>query len=253
MPFRFRAFALHLLASTCALTLILGLLFLGWYSWPGWYLTQVSKVLLIMCAVDLVLGPTLTLIIANPGKARLTLMRDIAMIASVQVAALIYGAVTLWLGRPLYYTFSVNRLETVQASDLNSGEIERARKENPSFAPHWYNRPRWVWAPLPEDAEEAAQIAKAATFGEGQDIIQMPRYFKSWDAGQNALRQHLMKFEEIKYFSKTEQHRLETRMSNLGISADDRNALVMWGGAARRLLVVFDPESLKIKAMLRPD
>src|SRR5580704_480465 len=123
MRFRLRAFAFHLLGSACALTLVLGGLYLGWYHWPGWYLTAVTRILLIVTLVDLVLGPTLTLIIANPKKPPRTLVRDIAMIVTVQLAALIYGAATLWHGRPLYYTFSVNRLETVQASDLEKPEI----------------------------------------------------------------------------------------------------------------------------------
>ena len=76
MRFRLKAFGLHLLASVCALTLVLGGLYLGWYYWPGWYLTAVTRVLLIVGSVDLVLGPTLTLIIANPQKPRRTLARD---------------------------------------------------------------------------------------------------------------------------------------------------------------------------------
>ncbi len=161
MRFRLTAFGLHLLGSACALTLVLGGLYLGWYHWPGWYLTAVTRVLLIVGLVDLGLGPTLTLIIANPEKPRRVLARDIAIIATVQLAALIYGATTLWQGRPLYYTFSANRLETVQASDIENEEIALARRENPSFAPHWYSLPRWVWAPLPEDPDKAADIVKS--------------------------------------------------------------------------------------------
>src|SRR5271170_7421897 len=156
MRFRLTAFGLHLLGSACALSLVLGGLYLGWYHWPGWYLTAVTQILIIVGLVDLGLGPTLTLIIANPKKPRHVLARDIAIIAAVQLAALIYGATTLWHGRPLYYTFSANRLETVQASDLENEEIALARQQNPSFAPHWYSLPRWVWAPLPEDPDKAA-------------------------------------------------------------------------------------------------
>ncbi len=123
MRFRLTAFGLHLLGSACALTLVLGGLYLGWYHWPGWYLTAVARVLIIVGLVDLGLGPTLTLIIANPQKPRRVLARDIAIIVAVQLAALVYGATTLWHGRPLYYTFSANRLETVQASDIEPEEI----------------------------------------------------------------------------------------------------------------------------------
>jgi hypothetical protein len=253
MPFRFKAFALHLLASASALSLILGILYGGWYHWPGWYLTAVGKILLIMCAVDLVLGPTLTLIVANPTKARRVFARDVAIIVTVQLAALVYGAVTLWQGRPLYYTFSVNRLETVQASDLDAAQIALAFKENPALAPHWYSRPRWVWAPLPADPDKAMEIIKGATLGAGQDVIDMPRYFRPWESGLPELRGQLSSLHDIIYFSKKEKQQMETRMARLGLRPGDHNVLVMWGGAARRLLVVFDPESLKIEAMLRPD
>ncbi len=126
MRFRFKAFGLHLFGSACALTLILGGLYLGWYRWPGWYLTGVLHVLIIVGVVDLALGPTLTGIIANPRKPRRELARDIAIIVTVQIAALIYGAATLWQGRPLYYTFSADRLEIVQASDIEASEIALA-------------------------------------------------------------------------------------------------------------------------------
>jgi len=133
--FRLRAFGLHLLCSVCALAPILGGLYLGWYRWPGWYLTQALRVAAIAALLDVGLGPTLTLIVASPGKPRRVLARDVAVIVTVQVAALIYGAVTLWHGRPLYYTFSSDRLEIVQASDLKPAEIALARRQNAALAP----------------------------------------------------------------------------------------------------------------------
>jgi hypothetical protein len=253
MRFRLKAFGLHLLGSACALTLVLGGLYLGWYHWPGWYLTAVTRILLIVAGVDLALGPTLTLIIANSKKPLRTLARDIAMIATVQLAALLYGAVTLWQGRPLYYTFSANRLETVQASDISDEELLLARKQNPTFAPHWYSRPRWVWAPLPEDPDKAAAIVNSATFGSGEDVIDMPRYFQPWDNGLPQLRQRLTAVGDLKYFSKAEQKILQSRMRRLGLPTEPHNALIMWGGTARRLVAVFDLEPLKLRALIAPD
>ena len=70
MHFRLKLFSLHLLSSATVLTLILGCLYFGWYRWPGWYLTDVTRVVLVMICVDVLLGPTLTLIIANQKKSR---------------------------------------------------------------------------------------------------------------------------------------------------------------------------------------
>ena len=251
MRFRLTAFGLHVLGSVSALMLVLGLLYLGWYRWPGWYLSEVLHVVGIVVLVDVVIGPTLTLIVSNPDKARRVLARDIALIVTVQLAALVYGAVTLWAGRPLYYTFSIDRLEFVQASDLDGGEIAMSLRQNPSLAPRWYSLPRWVWVPLPDDPEEAAKIIAGVTFG-GKDVINMPRYFKPWDQGLPKLRDELMRLDDIKYFSKPEKQSLRTRLSQLGLAPNERNALIMWG-PSRRVLAVFDPATLRLKALLKAD
>jgi len=250
MRFRLKAFVLHLSASVTLLTLIFGALFVGWYRWPGWYLTGVLHLVAIVAFVDLAIGPTLTLIVANPRKPRRALARDIGVIVIVQLAALIYGAATLWLGRPLYYPFSVDRLQIVQASDLEAREIALARQQNPALAPHWYSLPRWIWAPLPENPDEAAKIVGSTLFG-GQDVVQMPRYFRSWEQGLPKLREQLRPLDEIQALSRTEKHRLRARMLQLGLAPEQRNALLLWGDV-RRVLVIFDPGTLRIRAILKP-
>jgi len=251
MTFRTKAFGLHLTGSACALALILGGLYIGWYRWPGWYLSSVLHVVGIVVMVDLVIGPALTLIIANPRKPRRELARDVGMIVAVQLAALIYGAATLWSGRPLYYTFSADRLETVQASDIDTSEATLALRQNPSLAPHWYSVPRWVWVPLPEDPKEAMKIVESATLGGGKDVIDMPRYFKPWTQGLPKLRDQLTRLDDIKYLSKAEKARVRARMSQRGLVPDERNALIMWGGS-RRVVAVFDTGTLQVKALLAP-
>jgi len=250
LPFRLRAFSLHLAASAGVLALVLLALYLGWYRWPGWYLTGVPHVAAIMVGVDAALGPTLTLLIANPRKPRRELARDIGVIVAVQLVALVYGTATLWQGRPLYYTFSEDRLEIVQASALLPQEIALARQQNPALAPHWFSLPRWVFAPLPEDPDTRARII-ASAITEGQDVIDMPRYFRPWQQGLPALRQQLKTVDAIKIFSRVERQVLKERVSELGLSADQPIASFMTGPDTR-LLVVFDPATLSIRAFIPP-
>jgi hypothetical protein len=252
MKFRLTAFALHLLGSASALTLVLGALYLGWYRWPGWYLSSVLHVVGIVVLVDLFIGPLLTLIVANPRKARRVFARDVAVIVAVQLTALVYGTVTLWSGRPLYYAFSVNSLDCVQASDIDASEVALALRQNPSFAPHWYSLPRWIWAPLPDDPDEAMHIVNDASFGSGKDVTGMPRYFKPWEQGLPKLRDRLMRLDDIRELNKKEKQYLHTRLSADGLAPDERNLLIMWGGS-RRVVAVFDPATLRLKALLRPD
>jgi hypothetical protein len=249
MPFRLKAFGLHLLASALVLSLVLGGLYLGWYHWPAWYLLQALKVTLMATGVDLVLGPTLTLIVASPAKPRRVLARDIAIIATVQLAALGYGAFTLWHGRPLYYTFSSDRLEVVQASDLDPGEVAHARRDNPAFAPHWYSLPRWVWAPLPDDEKLANKIVAGAVVG-GVDIVDMPFYFRPWEQGLPKLREQLSRVDAIKALGPAERKRGKAIVAELGLSPEQPNAIVMYGFATH-LLAVFDPQTLRLKGIFK--
>ena len=248
MKFRLKAFGLHLAASATVLSLVLVALYAGWYRWPGWYVTGVVHIVAIMVGVDAALGPSLTLVIANPLKPRRELARDIGIIVTVQIVALLYGTFTLWEGRPLYYTFSQDRLEFVQASVLRPDEVERGLRENPALAPHWYSLPRWVWAPLPEDPDERSRIINSAITA-GQDVIDMPRYFRPWEQGLPALRQHLRTVDLTTVFAPSEQRSLKQRMVELGLPADEPVTLFMLGRDAR-LLVVFDPATLEIRAML---
>ena len=248
MKFRLTAFGLHLAGSACALSLVLGGLYLGWYRWPGWYLTSAAHVVGIVALVDVVLGPTLTLVIANPRKPRRELVRDIAIIVTVQLLALVYGATTLWRGRPLYYTFSVDRLELVQASDIEADEVALAQRQNPQLAPYWHSRPRWIWAPLPENADEATRIVQGAVFG-GKDVIEMPRYFRPWEQGVTKLRKQLSTLADIKDLTPAARQSVRAPLAGLNVAPTERNCLLLWGGS-RRVLAVFDPDTLRIRAIL---
>jgi hypothetical protein len=248
MQFRLKAFSLHLLSSATALTLILGSLYFGWYRWPGWHLANVTTVVLVMVCVDVVLGPTLTFVVASKNKTRRVLTRDIGIIVVVQLCALIYGSVSLWNGRPLYYAFSESVLQLVQAYDIDAKDAEAGRQQNPALAPHWYSLPRWVWAPLPQNAEESRKIVISAITG-GDDVISMPKYFKPWEDGLTSLRSHLKKADDVAYFAKSEKKKLKERMKAAGLPDDQLNTMPLTG-RGHPLLAVFDPVTLQITGTL---
>jgi hypothetical protein len=247
MRFRLKALGIHLLASTVALSTILGTLYFGWYRWPGWHLADVTHVVIVMAGVDVVVGPLLTFVIARSTKARRELTRDIAIIVAVQLSALLYGTVSLWHGRPLYYAFSESVLQLVQAYDIDANELALANQQNAKFVPHWYSLPRWIWAPLPQDPEERQRIFDSAVGG-GDDVISMPRYFKPWEQGLPALRNQLKKVDAVGYFTTADKKVLRERIRAAGLPADQPNTMPLTG-RGYPLLAVFDPTSLKITAI----
>jgi hypothetical protein len=249
MKFRLKAFLIHLISSAAVLTLILGGLYLGWYRWPGWYLADVTKVILVMIGVDVVLGPTLTFIVANSKKPRRELVRDLGIIVVVQLCALMYGSVSLWNGRPLYYAFSESVLQQVQAYDIDSEEAKAGVEQNPTLAPHWYSLPRWIWAPLPQDADTRHRIVTSAVTG-GDDVISMPKYYRRWEDGSAELKAQLKKPDDVAYFARSEKAKLKEKMKAAGFPDDQPNTMPLTG-RGYPLLAVFDPKSLTIAALFR--
>jgi hypothetical protein len=246
MEFRFKMFRWHLAASATVLSVVLGGFYLGWYHWPGWYLAVVTPVIIVLAGVDLALGPLLTLLIADQAKARRTLARDIAIIAAVQLFALGYGSVQLWNGRPLYYVFYGGILQLVQAYDLDPQDARRARSTAAQFAPHWYSRPRWVWAPGPDQGAPGA-----ATSTVPADYSTMPSYFRPWEEGLVELRTKLQPLEASGYFIFNEKSVLTARMRKAGLRPEEHNTMPMTG-RGRPVLVVFDWSTLKVQAIFKP-
>ena len=153
-------------------------------------------------------------------------------LAEAHIEALVYGSIALWQGRPLYYAFSENELEVVQASDLDATEVELGRQYNPDFAPHWYSLPRWIWAPLPQDPKTRDSIVTAAVTG-GNDVTNMPRYFKPWSQGLPDLRKQLKKVDELRFFSGKQKKALERQMTQLGLSVEEPSTIPMTGISKR--------------------
>jgi hypothetical protein len=249
MGFRLKALALHLLASASVLTLVLGMLYAGWYRWPGWYLSDALGVVLVLAGVDVAVGPLLTCVVARPDKPLRELRRDISIIVAVQLCALLYGTASLWRGRPLYYAFSENVLQLVQAYDINGAELELARRQNAPIVPHWYSLPRWIWAPLPEDPRERARIFQEAISG-GDDVIARPRFYRPWEQGLPALRQQLKPVDEVLYFSRPQKNAFKLSMRAAGLATDRSNAIA-FTGRGTPLLAVFDPDHQSLRAICR--
>jgi hypothetical protein len=261
MNFRVKAFLVHLSSSATVLGVMLGGLYLGWYRWPGWYVTGAITVTAILVGVDLTLGPLFTLLIANNKKPRRELVRDFAVIVMVQLIALVYGVSTLWIGRPLYYVFWVNGMKVVAASEVTASEGALARLQNPGLAPHWYSTPRWVWAPMPATTPNwlAAPAASVEPPSRGSsavddfrilaDTVPMPREFKPLSQAGDELRARLQKVDQMSIFTLQERQILKQRMAQRGLQPNAPDALFL-SGFGRPLLAVFDPMTLAIEALI---
>ena len=129
-PHRFyaasRASCIHLVLSL-GVALIAALLVFGvWYPTPYRQLVGGRELFMLVIGVDVVCGPLLTAVIYNPAKPRRELFRDLALVAMIQVAALVYGLYSVAIARPVHMVFEVDRLRVVTAAEVQPEDLTKA-------------------------------------------------------------------------------------------------------------------------------
>jgi hypothetical protein len=119
---RRRAFLTHLAASAAIVGTVCALIFFVWYPHPYFQAMGAWHVLRVLIGVDLVVGPLLTLIVFKPGKRGLKF--DLCVIAILQLAALFYGAATIYRQRPYFTVFAVDRFYVLARDEVPGAQLD---------------------------------------------------------------------------------------------------------------------------------
>ena len=121
--FRLQAAGLHLLGSGMVIGAFLWLVYAYWYLPPYQIVYSTLDVVKILIAVDLVLGPLMTLIVFNVAKPRKELVRDLSLILALQLGALSWGVYVTYSVRPQFLAFVGNTVYAVNGRDINLAEL----------------------------------------------------------------------------------------------------------------------------------
>ncbi len=152
---RVKASLVHLGGSSLLAVLALALVMGVWYPMPYWYLAGGQDLLVLMLSVDLILGPVLTAVAANPGKTRRHLAMDVAAIVVLQLAGLGYGLYNVWQVRPVVMVAEYKMLRVVIAADV----LEEDWAKMPSGMGRWaWHRPVLMGVRAPRDHEGRQQM-----------------------------------------------------------------------------------------------
>lgn len=178
LGFRLTLSGAHFATTLLIAAMLFGIVYFIWYPAPLFDLSAGKNLFLLVVAVDVVLGPMLTLVVADPRKSRRELTRDVGMIALVQFSALAYGVHVVAQSRPAFIVYNAGQFNVVNANDVDPAELSRA---NPPFNKLPWAGPRLVGAPMPTDADERAETMFSALSGRG-DVFHMPRYYVPYEA-----------------------------------------------------------------------
>lgn len=174
LPFRLRASLVHLGCSAAIASIAMVVVFHVWHPADIASLQGVGRLITVLIAIDVVLGPIMTLILFSTGKARHLLEMDLAIVASLQLAALVYGLVTVFNARPVYVVFNVDRFTIVTAAEIVDESLGRASR--PDFQRLPMGRPRVIAARLPDDPLVRTELMFSSLDG-GTDIFQFPELY----------------------------------------------------------------------------
>jgi hypothetical protein len=94
---KIKAALIHLTISIIVIGLFVLLIFLIWYPQPLFDISGVAAPIKLLILIDVIIGPLLTFVVYKRNKKGLKF--DLSVIALLQIAALSYGAYTIYNGK----------------------------------------------------------------------------------------------------------------------------------------------------------
>ncbi len=157
---RFSAFAIHLGISLLIFVVLAYLIVFEWY--PGFFFDTDGgwRGMRIIIAVDLVLGPMLTLVVYKAGKPGLK--TDLTLIGLFQFVCLFAGTYVVYSERPVSVVFVDGRFAVLSTDDYT----EDAGIAVPDLATFPGDDPKWVMVVAPQGIEAEARF-RAEAFAKG--------------------------------------------------------------------------------------
>lgn len=174
---RYKAFAIHACISMAVVGIFLFLTFYIWYPSPLFTVEGAKFPLQILVTIDVILGPLLTLIVFNPKKKELKF--DLAVIASIQLAAFIYGANVIYSERPAFVAFAVDFFTVIpqgEADTLEMDKLDTTLVKRNDFGP------TYVYAELPTDPEANTQLMFEVITEGKHDIQKRPEFYRDYSS-----------------------------------------------------------------------
>ena len=175
---RLRASAIHLGISLCVAALAALLVFGIWYPYPYREISGGRELFLIVVAVDVILGPLITLAVFNRKKPWTELRLDLAVVGLIQLSALAYGLWTVAVARPVHLVFEIDRFRVVHAIDVDPKELNKVSAGVDGMP---WTGPTLLSVRNFKDSNESAEATMAAL--QGVNIGARPDFWQPYAAG----------------------------------------------------------------------
>ncbi|HEX6703226.1 MAG TPA: TfpX/TfpZ family type IV pilin accessory protein [Albitalea sp.] len=211
---RLLAAGIHLIVSAViavgVAVIILGL----WYPGDLGDMAGGRRLFLLVLGVDVVMGPLLTLVVFNTRKPRSELVRDLSVIAALQMAALAYGLYTVYIARPVALAYEGARFRLVIAYDVRVEELPMARVPYQKLS---LTGPLIVGVRAAKSGEERLESLDLAF--KGYDIGQRPSLWQPYADSRAAAYAEAKTVEQLMSRYPARRSELEAKLRELGLTA----------------------------------
>jgi hypothetical protein len=236
---RFRAASVHLAVSAAIAVSVFVLLWFVWYPNPFLEAAGGTNLFMMLLAIDVCLGPLLTLVVFKPGKR--TLRFDLSVIAILQLAALAYGVYVFHLGRPVFVANIGFRFDVVRAIDIDVESLKRSGRPLPWFGP------TWVGVVPPADLNDRERIAETTLKG-GADLSALPEHYVQLESIATATLKESKSINTLRRINKGREREVDAWLTVNGLTEDSVKFLPL-RAPAKDMAVIIDARSARVLAI----
>lgn len=160
---KFKAAFIHLLISILVVGVFLAIVITVWYPKPFFDISGVIAPIKLLIMIDVIVGPCLTFVVYKSNKKYLRL--DLLLIAIMQIAAIFYGAYTIYGGRPSMVVMHNSQFHYLSEKFSNHDQLEFKQ-----LKPSYFTKPQIAYI----DSTESLDIYSAYA-----DMLPVDNYEKS--------------------------------------------------------------------------
>jgi hypothetical protein len=220
MKEKFKASAIHLSISAFIIGIFYLFVLTVWYPAPFFQVSGLLGIMLMLVAIDLIIGPLLTFIVFKPKK--LSLKFDLSVIAAIQIVALGYGAMAVYEGHPIYVAYEIDRFTLVSV-----GEVDPKQAKYDKFNISTFGEPQLVYAKIPEKGEKRNKLMFSSASG-GRDLAYHAEYYEPLDQYTDKILERSVAVDKILAFPESKKE-LESFLNKQGKEAKEFAFLPLMG------------------------
>ena len=199
MSKRLKFFLSHLFFLLLISLIVIGVVFFIWYPTPLATAAGVTKIFLMLIAIDVIVGPLLGLLVYKEGKK--TLKFDLSVIIILQISALFFGIFSIEKGRPVWLVYNVDRFELVRKNEIITEHLEQVK---PQFKQPSWLKPQYIAVEFAKDKKQREDDMFAEVLG-GISIAQKPERYVDFDHAIPQIKQRAKNVKELEQYNDIQQ------------------------------------------------